>query len=71
MSGMRIHTVERGETLATIAKVYYGDANLLGLIFQANKKQVDNPNQIHLNQRLMIPYAPHELGLPIEVDDGD
>lgn len=63
MSHMRIHTVEYGETLATIAYVYYGDPKLLGLIYQHNRHTIPNPNVVQVGQKLTIPYSPHELGM--------
>lgn len=63
MSHMRVHTVDYGETLATIAYIYYGDPKLLGLIYQHNENKIPNPNQLVLGSKLVIPYSPHELGM--------
>lgn len=64
--GMRVHVVEWGETLGSLVKRYYGiapNAHMVGYIWQHNRQQIDNPNQIYPGQRLMIPYPPANLGL--------
>lgn len=50
-----IHYVKEGETLATIARQYYGDPLEFQRIVDANKKAVPNPNLIRPGVRLMIP----------------
>ena len=50
-----IHTVQSGETLSSIAKQYYGDANQYMAIFEANKDKLSNPDSINVGQELTIP----------------
>ena len=51
----RTYTVQSGDTLSKIAKEFYGDAGSYMKIFQANRNQLDNPNQIRPGQQLVIP----------------
>lgn len=53
--GFAQHTVARGETLAAIAKQWYGAANLWSRIFEANRSQIIDPNRIFPGQLLRIP----------------
>ncbi len=50
------HTVKSGESLSKIAKQYYGDASKYMLIFNANTDQLKDPNLIHPDQELTIPF---------------
>jgi nucleoid-associated protein YgaU len=50
------HTVQSGESLSKIAKHYYGDASKYMHIFNANTDQLKDPNLIHPNQELTIPF---------------
>ena len=52
-----IHTVEKGESLSKIAKEYYGDMMKYKAIFEANRDQLNNPDQIEVGQVLTIPVA--------------
>jgi hypothetical protein len=54
----RIYTVQAGDTLSSIAKQLYGQAQLWSLIFEANKETLTNPSQIRPGQNLKIPPAP-------------
>jgi nucleoid-associated protein YgaU len=49
------HTVEKGESLSKIAKHYYGDLMKYKQIFDANRDQLDDPDQIEVGQVLTIP----------------
>jgi nucleoid-associated protein YgaU len=51
----RTYTVQSGDTLSKIAKQFYGDANSYMKIFEANRGQLNNPNQIQPGQELVIP----------------
>ena len=57
MSEQKIHTVQSGETLSSIAKQYYGDANKYGMIFEANKDKLSSPDNIQVGQELVIPQG--------------
>ena len=54
---MRYHRVQWGETLATVAKLYYNDGKLAVFIYQHNREVIANPNVIYPGQRLHIPYT--------------
>lgn len=50
------HTVEVGDTLATIAQKFYEDPTLWRKIFDANKAAIgDNPDAIKVGTELKIP----------------
>ena len=49
------HVVKSGETLAKIAKHYYGDAMKYNDIFNVNTDILKNPDLIHPGQELIIP----------------
>ncbi len=51
----RTHTVRSGETLAAIARQYYGDANRWRDIFQANRQTIGDPNRLSVGTELIIP----------------
>lgn len=56
MSGSRYHTVAKGETLFALARLYYnGDASKWKVIYEANRDQIPNKDQIRVGQRLLIP----------------
>lgn len=49
------YTVVSGDTLSKIAKVHYGKANAWSSIFEANRNQIDDPDEIKPGQVLIIP----------------
>jgi nucleoid-associated protein YgaU len=49
------YTVKSGDTLSKIAKEHLGDANAYMAIFEANRDQLTDPNQIKPGQLLKIP----------------
>ena len=49
------HVVERGQSLAAIAVIYYSDALAYPRILDANRDQIRNANLIQVGQRLVIP----------------
>ena len=49
-----IHIVKPGESLRMIAAEHYGDESKWPIIFQANRKQIANPDVIHAGMRLVI-----------------
>ncbi|MFO7743243.1 MAG: LysM peptidoglycan-binding domain-containing protein [Anaerolineae bacterium] len=54
-AGVRTHVVEAGDTLSKIAKALLGDADRWPEILEANKDQIDDPNEIKPGQKLKIP----------------
>lgn len=54
-SSQRTHTVVKGDTLWGIAKKYYGDGKSYTKIFDANTKQIADPNLIYIGQVFVIP----------------
>ena len=51
------YTVKAGDTLSKIAKEHLGDANAYMAIFEANRDQLTDPNQIKPGQVLKLPIA--------------
>jgi nucleoid-associated protein YgaU len=51
----RTHIVQPGDTLSSISGTYYGDPNQYMKIFDANKDQLSDPDEIEPGQRLLIP----------------
>lgn len=49
------HTVQSGETLGKIAKMYYGKSSEYMKIFNANTDKLKNPDLIYPDQELVIP----------------
>jgi len=63
------HTVKRGETLGKIAKEHLGNFNLYTDIFDANKDQLRNPNDLRIGMTIKIPVPVGielPLGVPVE-----
>ena len=58
--GERTYTVKAGDTLSKIAKDMLGDASAYMDIFNANKDQLSDPNQIKPGQVLKIPQPAHK-----------
>lgn len=54
-SEARFVTVKSGDTLSSIAKAEYGDANAYMKIFEANKPMLSDPDKIYPGQVLRIP----------------
>ena len=50
-----LYTVMSGDTLSKLAKDIYGDAKLYPRIFEINKDQLKNPDQIKVGQVLKLP----------------
>jgi len=50
-----LYTVKSGDTLSKLAKDIYGDAKLYPKIFDINKDQLKNPDQIKVGQVLKLP----------------
>ena len=53
--GHQTYTVKPGDTLSAIAKKYLGDANAYMEIFNVNRDQLNDPDQIKPGQVLKIP----------------
>ncbi len=51
----RVHIVAENESLSSIAKLHYGDANKWHLIANANKGVIKNVDKLSLGMRLVIP----------------
>lgn len=49
------YTVKAGDTLSKIAREFLGDASAYMKIFEANRDQLNDPNQIRPGQVLHIP----------------
>jgi len=53
----RVHRVQAGETLSSIARAYFGDTGTWRAIYEANRAQIPNPNRIEPGLELTIPAA--------------
>jgi nucleoid-associated protein YgaU len=53
--GSKTYCVRAGDTLATIATEFFGDANASTDIYDANREQLSDPNSIRAGQILIIP----------------
>jgi len=53
--GSRFHTVQKKDTLYSLARQYYGDQSRWKDIYQANRSDISDPNKIRVGQRLAIP----------------
>ena len=53
--GFAQYTVAAGDTLRSIAQHWYGDPNLWTRVWEANKQQVPNPQQLSPGQMLRVP----------------
>lgn len=54
-TNQRTYTVKKGDCLWNIAKQYYGNGSAYGKIYDANTKQIANPNLIYPGQVFIIP----------------
>lgn len=54
------YTVQAGDTLSAISRKFYGHANDYMDIFNANKDQLSDPDQIKPGQVLKIPQHAHK-----------
>lgn len=50
----QIYVVKRGDNLSKIAKNVYGDAGKWTVIYELNRDQIRNPNEIEIGQILII-----------------
>ena len=55
------YTVRSGDTLSSIAKRYYNEADAWPAIFWANKHQIRWANIIQIGQRLRVPVKPDQI----------
>ena len=51
----KVHEVQSGDTLSSIAKQHLGDANAYNRIFAANQPMLKDPDEIYPGQVLIIP----------------
>jgi nucleoid-associated protein YgaU len=54
-STARVHRVQKGETLISLSRHYYGEAGRWRAIHEANKSLVPDPNRLFPGQELVIP----------------
>ena len=52
----RYETIKRGTTLRTISTAHYGKPDYWVYIYQANKKNIANPNNVPIGTTLVIPF---------------
>ena len=51
----RMHSVQRKETLYSLARLYYNDHRQWKKIYEANRDRIANPNMIKVGMSLVIP----------------
>jgi nucleoid-associated protein YgaU len=52
----RTYTVQKGDTLTKLARLYYGDGRLFTKIYNANRDKLADPaDEIHPGDVLVIP----------------
>ena len=51
----KVYEVQSGDTLSSIAKQHFGDANAYQKIFEANRPMLKDPDEIYPGQVLIIP----------------
>lgn len=51
----KVYEVQSGDTLSSIAKQQFGDANAYQKIFEANRPMLKDPDEIYPGQVLIIP----------------
>ena len=53
--------VTYGSRLTWIAYKYYGNKDLWVFIYEANRKQIDNPNYLRMKQEIRVPALDERL----------
>lgn len=51
----KTHVVQDGESLTVIAREFYGNPSLWKHIFEANRDQINDPNDLKAGQEVIIP----------------
>ncbi len=54
-TGSRFHTVQKKETLYSLARQYYNDQSRWKDLWGATRPELADPNRIRVGQRLVIP----------------
>jgi LysM repeat protein len=55
-AGGKYHTVQKKETLYSLARSYYNDQSKWRVIYEANRADIgEDPNRIRVGQKLVIP----------------
>lgn len=53
--GERTYTIEKGDTLSSVAQRFYGKARFWRQIHEANRDTIDNPDRIFPGQTIKLP----------------
>jgi len=54
-AGAQTYTVEKGDSLSTISKRFYGKSSHWKQIFDANRDTIENPDLIYPGQTIKLP----------------
>jgi nucleoid-associated protein YgaU len=49
------YTIEKGDTLWSLAKRFYGDGNAYPRLFEANREVIKDPDLIYPGQKIRVP----------------
>ena len=58
--GDQTYTIEKGDTLSSIAKAHYGKAGAWHAIFDANRDVIEDPDRIFPGQVIKLPALPDQ-----------
>jgi nucleoid-associated protein YgaU len=61
VSSMKTYTVKAGDTLSEISRRFLGNPNEYVRIFDANRDQLSDPDEIQPGQILKIPAMDHQI----------
>jgi nucleoid-associated protein YgaU len=54
-AGEQAYTIEKGDTLSSISKRFYGKSKYWSKIFEANRDTIDNADKIYPGQTIKLP----------------
>jgi nucleoid-associated protein YgaU len=61
MQTQRVHRVQDGETLSSIAAIHFGNPHLWPALYRANRDQIRDPSRLYPGQTLSIPPSSSTL----------
>ncbi|HEX6654806.1 MAG TPA: LysM peptidoglycan-binding domain-containing protein [Candidatus Limnocylindria bacterium] len=55
LTTVRTHLIQRGDTLRSLARRFYGDEGLWPVLFEANRKRVAAPEDLRIGTEIVVP----------------